>query len=55
MPKAPIFLMFLMPLAVMAAAFLLLREVDVPMLWAAAISLLAWSSLVLLLWTSGKR
>ena len=55
MPKAPIFVMFIMPLTVMVAAFLLLRGVDVPILWAGALSLLAWSSLVLLLWTSGKR
>jgi hypothetical protein len=55
MPKAPIFVMFLIPLVVMGAAFVALREVSVPTLWAGAISLLAWSGLVLLLWTSGKR
>lgn len=54
MPKAPLVLMFFVPLAAMGAAFIVLRKVAVPMLWAVAHALLVWTCLVLLLWAGGR-
>jgi hypothetical protein len=53
MKPAPMTYLMTVPSAALVAAVLILRDLDVPILWSMAIAVAAWTWLMLMLWSTG--